>query len=117
MVKVKRLKCLESNCLNVNFYFLIFISLFDYGGSTRAGNIKILLGLGDFGNFSGHYSQFHDQELGYLHVHPLRHSGTHNMKSEKDHLRQSMGQKPICLFENKLKIIIRIGCLFENHPT
>ena len=124
MVKVKRLKCLESNCLNVNFYFLIFSSLFDYGGSTRAGNIKILLGLGDFGNFSGHYSQFHDQGSGYLQVHPLRHSDTHNLlarlvwyKTIFFTLKKDLTKSDICLFEHKKKIIIRIGCLFENHPT
>ena len=80
-MKVKRLKCRASNYVNVNFYFLIFISLFNYGVSTRAGEIKILSGLGDFENFSSHYSQFHDQELGYLHVHPLRHSVTHDLLS------------------------------------
>lgn len=135
MMKVKRLKCLESNYVLVILYYLIFTSLFNDGVSTRACITKDLVVLGSFENISGHYSQILYQQLGYLHVHPLRLLSAHDLlsqivwhnatpfilkiliNSKKGQHRQIRGQTCIEFFKHNLKRITRIGCLFENHPT
>ena len=125
-MKAKRLKCLENNYPIVIFY-LIFISIFNHGFSTRAGNIRILFELGSFEIISGHHCEIRYEKLGYLNVYPLRLLLAHDLLSTlgwydsilfyKAQYRQIRGRMHLGFFDHNLNRIIRMGGLFENHPT
>ena len=141
MMKMKlpkiRQKCPVKMVNEMFSNIIIYTNLF-YGVSMRARDRSKYLIIGSFNKFDGHSSDLPHWELGLLNGYLLRLLSVHVLilklafystptlfvlnrgliKSRMSEHRKIEGCTHIVvIFDHNLRRIIRIGCLFENHPT
>ena len=128
---VKRKSVQMMKIFNLISVLVLYITFFIYYGvSTRPCDFKFLLVSGSFENVSWHDFPKLYRNTDFLQVDPLRLLLAHDrlyaiifklskdlVTAKRDRNRQIRRQTDVDFFDHNLNRIIRMGCLFENHPT